>query len=556
VSLFAPGAARADTAAPIRVSSPVQATKFDPVPTRQYGSPDLAVDPTNALDIVATMPNLPTKVCGLMRSTDGGVTWSRLDKSPALPSYPFCLQSGNTNVTEGLVAFGRNHTLYYLFSAWDTPDGDKNGAMFLGRSTDFGQSWSTTMVRDNRDKKNPQEYDRPISGLAVDTTSGSQDVVAVGWRWNPYMTSSPNDYPTEPLVSVSTDGGRTFPDATNLAALAFANDAQRTAAINSGTTTTTTASGATTTSTSTTVAGPTTTAAPTTTTTLDPNSRAAKPNQVANFGGANPTVAVDNKGNLYAAWVATYANIDQSPQFAHFLSKSTDHGKTWSTYQISPYSKNNTNGFNAMHLKWSPIGGPDGSLNFVYEGSDQPDISNLTQVFYRRSVDGGKTWSDRKLLSDQDATNPLYYNGDPNISVAPNGRIDVAFWDTRNDPGVFGNDVYYTSSSDGGVTWSKNIRVTDQLINRTIGVYANNYDVTSPPGVASANSYAIFGWDDSRNGDKVTNTQDIYVASVQYHTIKTGSSSGAKYVLAAVVGLCVVGLVLLALALMRRRQYA
>src|SRR5437763_1228783 len=113
---------------PPRVSSPVQATKFDNSPSRQYGTPDLAVDPENPLSIVSTLPELPTKRCGLMRSTDGGVTWRRLDASPAVPSYPFCLMTGNTNVTQGLLAFGRSHTLYYAFTGWDTPDGDLNGA--------------------------------------------------------------------------------------------------------------------------------------------------------------------------------------------------------------------------------------------------------------------------------------------------------------------------------------------------------------------------------------------------------------------------------------------
>src|SRR4051812_33821409 len=75
--LVAPGAALG--APTVRVTSPVQATKFDTVPSRQYGTPDIAVDPENPLNIVATLPELPTKRCGLMRSKDGGVTWTRLD---------------------------------------------------------------------------------------------------------------------------------------------------------------------------------------------------------------------------------------------------------------------------------------------------------------------------------------------------------------------------------------------------------------------------------------------------------------------------------------------
>jgi hypothetical protein len=479
-----------------------------------------------------------------MRSRDGGVTWSRLDASPSTSSYPFCLMQGNSNVTQGLLAFGRNHTLYYLFDGWDVPDGDSNGSVFVGRSTDFGKSWTTTLVRDNRTQTNPKEYDRPVTGLAVDRHSGSQDVVAVGWRFNPVGTDPPNEAPILPLVSVSTDGGKTFSTAANLAAAAFSNDSLRADALKSATTTTTPSS------TPTTVAVD-ASATATTTTLPPPGSRAAQPNQVANFGGSNPTLAVDSKGTIYAAWVSTTASIDPAPKYAHFLSKSTDKGKTWTTTQISPFTANNTNGFNALHMVWSPKGGPEGSLNFVYEGSNQPKVANFTQVFYRRSVDGGKTWSDAKVLNDTDPAK-LTYSGDPNISVAPDGRIDAAWWDTRNDPGITANDVYSASSSDGGATWSANTRVTDRLINRKIGVYANNYDLAGPPGIASTNDYAIFGWDDTRNGDAVVNTQDIYVGMVQYKAIATGGSKALKYILAAVVGVLLVGLVLfLAMAVTR-----
>jgi hypothetical protein len=515
------------------VSKPVQATKWDPIPTRQYGDPDLAVDPTNPLDIVATTPDLQTKFCGLMRSTDGGVTWHPLPTGPAEASYPWCLQTGNTNVTEALIAFGRNHTLYYLFSGWGLQDDSNsgNGSIFLARTTDFGVTWQTTLVRNNRGRT-PSEYDRPISGLAVDSTSASQDIITAAWRDNPSGSDPNSSPPTIPMVSVSTDGGLTFPSATVLSNEVFSQVSYRNEANRSVTTTTTPGA--------------------TTSTTLPASQDPA--NQLDNYGGSNPTAAVDNKGRIYVAWVAQTANIDPSPYYAHFLSTSTDHGKTWTVTQMTPFSAENINCCNALHLKWSPVGGPDGSLNFVYEGSTQPSVANYTQVFYIRSTDDGKTWSKPRQLSDYPAS-LFYYNGDPNISVAPDGRIDVVFWDTRNDPGVFANDVYYTSSSDGGVTWSKNIRVTDQLINRTIGVYANNYDATSPAGVTSTNSYAIVGWDDSRNGDAVSNTQDIYTAIVQYRQIRTGASNTYKYVLAIAAGPLIVGVVLVVLAVRRRRSY-
>ena len=67
------------------------------------------------------------------------------------------------------------------------------------------------------------------------------------------------------------------------------------------------------------------------------------------------------------------------------------------------------------------------------------------------------------MLNDDDPAK-IFPQGIPNMAVAPNRRVDIAWWDLRNDPGIsFGNDVHYASSSDNGATWSKNMRVTGQL---------------------------------------------------------------------------------------------
>jgi hypothetical protein len=46
------------------------------------------------------------------------------------------------------------------------------------------------------------------------------------------------------------------------------------------------------------------------------------------------------------------------------------------------------------------------------------------------------------------------------MGVAPNGRIDVIWNDTRNHPGEFLSELYYAYSLDGGETWSENVSVT------------------------------------------------------------------------------------------------
>ena len=87
----------AQAATPVRVTANVQATKEDLDPARTYSAPYLAVDPSNVLNVVGSFIDFRTGRCGLIRSTDGGQTWKRLDALPAPASFPFCesTMSGN-----------------------------------------------------------------------------------------------------------------------------------------------------------------------------------------------------------------------------------------------------------------------------------------------------------------------------------------------------------------------------------------------------------------------------------------------------------------------------
>ena len=210
---------------------------------------------------------------------------------------------------------------------------------------------------------------------------------------------------------------------------------------------------------------------------------------------------------------------------------------------------------------WSPKGGTEGTLHAVVDGYENPGITGYQDIYYYRSTDGGKTWSERRNVTDDDPNNMFsqYY---PNIAVAPDGRVEIAFWDTRNDPGYRSNDVYLTTSFDNGVTWSKNTRITDQPIDRRIGVWSTNFDITSPPGLATTKAYTMLSWDDTRNTDLSApdaralggGLQDIYIAAAQYRELGGGTSNAAKVVLAGVVGLLVVGLALLAVSMLSRRS--
>jgi hypothetical protein len=80
-------------------------------------------------------------------------------------------------------------------------------------------------------------------------------------------------------------------------------------------------------------------------------------------------------------------------------------------------------------------------------------------VMFTRSTNGGATWSAPvRVNSDPPGNGASQWFG--TMSVAPNGRIDAAWNDTRGDPAGILSEVYYAYSMDAGTTWSGGIPVT------------------------------------------------------------------------------------------------
>jgi len=93
--------------------------------------------------------------------------------------------------------------------------------------------------------------------------------------------------------------------------------------------------------------------------------------------------------------------------------------------------------------------------------------AGVTDIFTAFSDDNGATWSAPETITD-----PLVFSADRFyqwLSVdQTNGSVNVSFYDTRNDitGARFMTDVYFTQSTDGGVTWRQpNTRVSSASSN-------------------------------------------------------------------------------------------
>lgn len=107
-----------------------------------------------------------------------------------------------------------------------------------------------------------------------------------------------------------------------------------------------------------------------------------------------------------------------------------------------------------------------GTNNNIYMlATVQPFRSTIEQpigsdVKFIKSTDGGKTFTSPRPVNS-DAPNGDRWHWFGTISVAPNGRIDVVWLDTRNAANNTDSELFYSYSTDAGDTWSPNVAASN-----------------------------------------------------------------------------------------------
>ena len=179
------------------------------------------------------------------------------------------------------------------------------------------------------------------------------------------------------------------------------------------------------------------------------------------------TMAVGPNGEVYAA------GIDGSffQDFNQFVIAKSNHAKNPS---ISPtFVGRQVNMGGSMIIGGGP--NPDGLLgqaNVAVDSSNRSTRGNVymlasvdppgadpMDVHLIRSTDGGATW-DLPIRVNDDARDNGAWQWFGTHSVAPNGRIDVVWNDTRNSGQTNIAELFYAYSYDMGTTWLGNIPVS------------------------------------------------------------------------------------------------
>src|SRR6266516_4027035 len=136
-----------------------------------------------------------------------------------------------------------------------------------------------------------------------------------------------------------------------------------------------------------------------------------------------------------------------------------------------------------------------------------------TNVMFARSTDGGQSFSAPVRIND-DPVNSSKWHWFGNIGDAPNGRFDSVWLDSRNAANNIDSQLFYSYSTDGGVTWSPNVAVSDSFnplegwpIQQKIGDYITIVSDDTGGDVAYS---ATFNFNPSRGQHE----QDVYFVRV------------------------------------------
>jgi len=101
--------------------------------------------------------------------------------------------------------------------------------------------------------------------------------------------------------------------------------------------------------------------------------------------------------------------------------------------------------------------GPTRGYVYVLASTTSPVGVDPLDVYIARSTDGGTTFGVPVRVNDDGFENWQWLAA---LSVAPNGRIDVVWYDTRDSGAANISRLYYAYSWDGGMTFSPNVPVS------------------------------------------------------------------------------------------------
>ena len=190
------------------------------------------------------------------------------------------------------------------------------------------------------------------------------------------------------------------------------------------------------------------------------------PTNIPNFP-AWGTLDVDSNGNLFIGGVNLTTN-----QIWCVRSSNAKNGAVVPTFDQST----------AVNLGGRIVTGgvnPEGLVGQIFLAADHSGTTTNNNVYmlasvqpvgaatgsdvmFARSTNGGQSFSAPRRIND-DPVNHAKWHWFGTLSIAPNGRIDAVWLDSRNAANNTNSQLFYASSLDGGSTWSPNVAISNSF---------------------------------------------------------------------------------------------
>jgi hypothetical protein len=152
-----------------------------------------------------------------------------------------------------------------------------------------------------------------------------------------------------------------------------------------------------------------------------------------NLFDSSPVVATDRQGTWIAAW---QQDLLVSPHDAIAFAKSVDNGATWTDLGLLPALEGRA---------WVPGLGADSLGNWVVSWIEDTSIVRVS-----RSTDLGESWTTPQTLGTTDFSGPT----SEFVPVGDDaGNWVVTWWGY----GVYRNEIFASTSTDGGQSWSSHL---------------------------------------------------------------------------------------------------
>lgn len=224
------------------------------------------------------------------------------------------------------------------------------------------------------------------------------------------------------------------------------------------------------------------------------------------------TLDTDSAGNLFIGGV----NLNDGNIWCEHSSNAKYAGVTPTFDRSTPINIGGEIGSSA------PIN-PDGLVGQIYLKVDRSGTSTNNNVYmlasviptgfdtgsevmFIRSTNGGQTFSAPIQVND-DPFNPAKWHWFGTLSVAPNGRLDAVWLDSRYAANNTDSQLFYSYSTNAGATWAANVPVS-RLFDPFLG-YPDQDKIGDYISIVSDNSGADVAYSATFNGE-----EDIYYARV------------------------------------------